>query len=72
MLIQNVSLVCELRDESFITSLGCGYIHGGGGVSEIFLVMYWGGENKMTYWQGGHVLRQVMGGQMCSIGLSFH
>ena len=29
-----------VRDESFITSWGAGYIQGG---SEIFLVMYWGG-----------------------------
>ena len=30
----------------------------------MFLVMYWGGgENKMTYRQGGgHVFRQVLGG----------
>ena len=34
-----------------------------------------GVENKMAYEQGGggfHVFRQVLGAQMCSIGLSFH
>ena len=33
-----------------------------------------GGENKMTHRRGGgHVFCQVLGGgQMCSIGLSFH
>ena len=51
---------------------GGGYIQGGG--SEIFLVMFWGGvENKMTYGQGGVMyFVRYWGGQMCSIGLSFH
>ena len=41
----------------------------------MFLVMYWGGgENKMTYGQGGvmYFVSYWGGGQMCSIGLSFH
>ena len=59
--IQGIQQMFGVRDESFITSWGAGYIQGGG--SEIFLVMYWGVENKMTYGQGGgHVFRQVLGG----------
>ena len=52
---------------------GGGYIQGG---SEIFLVMYFGGvENKMTHGQGRSCILSGIGGgggQMCSIGLSFH
>ena len=69
------SALC-VRDESFITSWGwgAGRLYLGG--SEIFFGDIPGGvENKMTYGRGGgHVFRQVLGGggQMCSIGLSFH
>ena len=66
--------VDTLRDESFITGWGGGggYIQGMG--SEMFLVMYWGVENKMTYGQGVMYFVRFWGGggQMCSIGLSFH
>ena len=65
--------VDTLRDESFITSWGGGRLYSGGGVGNFFGDVLGGGvENKMTYGQGGHVFRQVLGGQMCSIGLSFH
>ena len=62
------------RDESFITSWGGGgAVIFRGGVGN-FLVMYWGVENKMTYGQGGSCISSGIGGggQMCSIGLSFH
>ena len=63
-----------IRGESFITSWGDGYIQGGGVGNCFGDVLGVGVENKMTYGQGGggHVFRQVLGGQMCSTGLSFH
>ena len=47
------------------------------GVGNFLGDVLWGGENKMTYGQGGHVFRQVFcggggAGQIGSIGLSFH
>ena len=64
----------KIRDESFITSWGGrGAVIFRGGGSECFLVMYWGGgENKMTYGQGGgHVFRQVLGGGVRCVPLVF-
>ena len=55
----------RLRDKSFITSWGGRLYSEWGGVRNFFLVMYGvgGGENKMTYGQGGggHVFHQVLG-----------
>ena len=54
----------KIRDESFITSWG-GRLYSGG-ESEIFLVMYWGGgENKITYGQGGSCISSGIGGVRC-------
>ena len=51
------------RDESFITSWVSGYIQRGGGGGRKFFWRFTGGggENKMTYGQGSHVFRQVLG-----------
>ena len=60
-----------IRDESFITSWG-GRLYSGG-VGNFFGDVLGGGENKMTYGQGGSCISSGMGGgQIGSIGLSFH
>ena len=66
--------MCKIRDESFISSWGAPVIFRGG-VGKFFGDVLGGGENKMTYGQGGvmyFVRNWGGGGQMCSIGLSFH